>query len=374
MIPGSYMPSPRRSPRIYQRRFPNLGLRQLISMAGTLTAPEAIKGAYRVGQLMKQGYSLFKSRPRINRGAIGPARSVATSKKRKSVAKPRAAKKFKQIVQKVQKLEKRVKEGETTFIYRVSRGDKMQALIKTNFGSLGYLNISKTEIEDCMSRLQFWDEATSTFITRSIVNVNDQHSVNIDYASINVKCVNNYQVPVTFDVYYCKPKTDTSIDPNIQMSQGIEDIVTDPVNMVANNRLIRLSDSKDLMTNWSFKKIKRVTLVGGGSYEFTHSEKDIAYDPTTVGTEKWQKKLKCGFIAIYIVDGLTIGHEAVANPTSQIILRRGIDMVVTNIFRVRYDGGINATRLYVSDTTDGTTQGGVIGVGNTKDNLAYTGL
>jgi len=79
--------------------------------------------------------------------------------------------------------------------------------------------------------------------------------------------------------------------PKADYDAGIVDVATSALMLPAND-LFKLNDSHLFKKNWKVAKSKTWVLQPGKSFTFSHSVKDIQYEPSSTGTETYQKKLK----------------------------------------------------------------------------------
>lgn len=356
-LPASPRTSPRRSmPISNSNRFWDY-FRYAGPVAGYL-GREAIRYGAKVAGRAAYNY-LTTKRQKLSTGRYEPIRV-------------RPAKNVAQLKRKVQKLERRSKEGETTLDYRTRSPVTWVKPVNQNFMDVTHF-WGLSSVNDVMTRLQYYDEASQTFVTRSQTGTNDQKSIYVDYVETKCSIKNSYQVPLKIEIYVASTKTDTNTFPNTFYDQGVADIVIDPVTMLPSNQLIKLSDAKKL--NRYYKITKKVTkvLMPGQSVVSSHKIKGFMYDPTTVNANVFQTQLKghCWILrAVPSTQG--IGHNTAGSAVG--IISGQVDVIYDTHVIVKYDGGINARRLYVNDQSGAIGDSALTGVQYISDNQARTQL
>lgn len=284
--------------------------------------------------------------------------------------KVRRARTVKQVKKKLQRLETRVREGETTYEYRymgaraLGKGNKTVARESTVGNLLGNLT-------PILTALPFYNESTGDFDPKNVISGTDSKRVTIDKVTTTVESKNNFQVPCKLKVYLVTPKRNTNTTPVQDLDSGIASVVTDPATMLPADALIQFSDSPIFKQNWTVKKIKDVTLQPGQTCTVSKTVTDITYNPIAVGTEAAQRQLK-SFYFMFVLDNSPdlIGHNSAG--TARGYMQCALDQIVKQTTICKYDGGVNAHRLYINNTTGDIGAGGLTGVRPVSDNQAYT--
>lgn len=289
--------------------------------------------------------------------AVMPKKSsrAKTSRKRKSYSAGRKKtgrkSKVKKIESRVRALEKREKEGEVLFLGKLC-ASKIHGC---NQGEAAYDNeyaFNTGTVTTILSKLQVWDPATNSFIDGDFTFGGEGKNLTIDsfYSSVTVK--NNCGPTCIVTVYIVEPRTGETATPVSALTDAVVDIRLDNT-MNLNNRLVFPSDCPSFGSKWKTIATKKFTLLPGRQRKVTHAVKDIVWKDE-IGYADYDKRLK-SFVYLVRLEG-AVGH--VSGPVRVGALDCTVDLMYEQVARVKYDGGINATRLSVQDTsTTGTTIG-----------------
>jgi hypothetical protein len=288
---------------------------------------------------------------------LAAKRKGKTSYRKKTFkrAKKDCCKQVSKLAGKVGRIEKSLDRATTTYDYRVAIADLLIKPVNQNFSSMNAYYFGKTSITNVMGVLEYWDDATQAFVARNTTGTADSHDIYIKEATSVVDAKNNYQVPVNLVAYVFWPKTDTSTFPNTTYDAGVADIVTNAA-MLPNNDLIRIEDIKKLKAAWTMKKLYEGIIAPGETVQVGQTVNDIDFNPTTATADTFQRKLKSHVIVLRL-HGCPqgIAHNTVGTFIGQ--AQSGLDVNFSQRIVVKYDGGMAATRLNVTDSRQaiGTT-------------------
>lgn len=263
-----------------------------------------------------------------------------------------------------------VAQQDTVFQFRFRDGQRVE---KPNNQHLtnAQVGVTLATYQNTLNKLEFYDPATGNFTQRSIFSGTDQKSVHVKSIKTDLWTKNSYQVPCYVKIYMCRPRKDQSSNPASDISNGIADVVTDPVTMLPTNQLMRITDSQDFTANWKHKLIKKKLLQPGESFSVSHTVKDIQFDPTKVGSETNQKNLKSFFFLTELTSHYQMVSHHPTYATVEIgITRAAVDQVWTQVTTVKYDGGVKALRLGFDDQI-GDIGNALTGTIPIPDNLGF---
>lgn len=357
IVPNYYRPRDNRVSRAYRTA-------RMAVAAGAAVTPY-VRSAYRTGKW------LYKNMPSVSFPRYQSAKARKTYVKRHKMY---VARRIKSRNPAIQQLDKRITKvarlnetnmGELT--YRLLSGGELLAnQSRTNFTTLTISGI--TTMETVMDQLQWYNPATSAFVTSDPAGQAKYQEVTFTKVYGNLTVRNNYQVPCKVRLYAMVPKIDTSITPTASYSNWLTD------NLLAGNTTdpcVYLTDSQETMANWRIVKSKIVTLAPGRESVITYGvPKMVAYDSSIADSHAltYQPKFGgCVFVAF--VEGV-VGHDTAG--AEQGLLASGIDYTLERTFVCKYPAGIDCRFLYSSNTLDASfTNGGVVSQ-QTADNQAYS--
>jgi len=319
---------------------------------GRYSRPSGTSGAWKIGTYVarKYGPSLASSAAsaagRAASAAVNAVKSAFTPKTRARYgSRPyvKRAKNLKQAAKKIQKLETRVAESETTLDYRsravttVTKGSNTR-----NYESAHYYGANT--LAAVMGALPVYDAATNTFTDRSFSVATNSKTVLIPKIENTLEMKNNYDVPIKVCVYIIVPKTDTSTDPAVTMSAGLADVgIT-----AAQSTLWKIRDAPKFNSAWTIKRSVCRILKPGGTMVVNNSVYNVKWDPTSNDTLTFQRKFKnFAFMCTFEACVNEIAHDTTNGNVGYI--KGAVDRVFTQRFICKYDGGVHATRVKISD-------------------------
>ncbi len=188
-----------------------------------------------------------------------------------------------------------------------------------------------------LENLKFFNpDDPSTLTTASGVAGNYQRNTLFTSVTQKIQYKNNYQSDCKIKVYLCMVKDDTSINPEVAWTNGIAGATNETSNDAINMYPTDINQVVDL---WKLKVVLDTTLSPGQSGIVSHTEKNIQYDISTTDNHalEYQTEYK-GFGFLTVIQG-GIGHSN--NETC--FMKCGLDMFNTQIYKVKYDAGVNIT-------------------------------
>lgn len=349
-----------------------VGLNAAIREGGSIISSSARSGTKRLAKsLSDQSDRVVKRVKRLFAGKGYPRSGMKggyyTGPKGYNCKKP---KNLKEVGRRFCKIEKRLREGETTYDHRYRGVTLIDKPLNENETDV-QVYFGKTSIDNVVDQLEYWDAATNTWTPRNLTGSTTQKMITIDYVKTTVWLKNNYQVPTMVEVDICYAKKSTNNFPNTDYDAGIAKVVTDPATMLGHHQLIKLADSPNFKAFWSIKKKVKKLLMPGQTLVVSQVEKNIPYEPATITTDVFQKKLRGHvFVIRQNPHPQLVAHSAAGTLVG--IARSAVDVVFTQRVLVKYDGGINATRLHVVDTSQAIGSSALTGIRPISDNQAMT--
>lgn len=286
-----------------------------------------------------------------------------TNKKQKVTFKPK-----KTLKAKVKQLESKMKSDQAYHTYKSTTTTQLLSTVNTvNYTTL--TGVDMATMETAMANLRYYNpSAPGTLVTANAATGTYSRQVHFTSIYSGGTIVNNFQVPCEVKLYLCKVKGDTSITPTTYYSNGVTDQV---ISGSASNIDLYPTEIDVLKEQYNVKCYKSKLLQPGQSFKFSHSIKNIDYDPSLFDSHSltYQTKYK-NFVWMIRVNGV-IGHDtAVAGEVGN--LQAGIDIEQLIIHKITYDAGTNLNDIYISDTRDTFTNGGVVSNKPVSDNQSYS--
>lgn len=323
------------------------------------------QGAHMLGQAARMAYNYYGKR-------AAPRSETTTQRKfkkaRQSTPKKTAAK-VQQMSKTVNKLRSAACDTESTYKYRDSSSNALLSNINqqkvTTWGNPCYY----TSLNTFLSAVPFFDPASpGTLSTTDMTSGTYGKAIHIASATSSIELRNNYQVPSHTTVYLCTIKTDTNLSAHGAWSAS----VMDESNLVGVEDLDQYPTDYSLVTNlWKLKRVFKGVINPGESQHFSHSVKDICYDPsdTQSQTDVYQRRYK-SFQYLVITKGV-IGHDTGLD--QQGLLQSGLDLQGTNTLVLKYDAnGAKIDRVKAVNDYINFTTGGVVSNKPISDNQAYS--
>lgn len=214
--------------------------------------------------------------------------------------------------------------------------------------------VNNSLLEVAASNLRFFDANTNSLVTKAGAGYTFRTALCVKvFAKVQIR--NNYQTPLYYRVYYCRPKTDTFQSPSDLYTNGL----TDQGNPDPNSPLMFLTDSKAVTDVWN------VSLAGSGylnagqqrSYSRLVNEFEYHSQLTDVQGDVY-KKSEAGHVFHVEIFG-AIGHDS-GVVTEQGRVQCGVDVHQKVVYTFQYDAGIPLYDFSLSDNGDVFTNGSLV--------------
>lgn len=225
------------------------------------------------------------------------------------------------------------------------------------------------DLESILSKCKFFDPSNpATLIEGSLAAGTYQRNVRFENITSNIECRNNYGTTMEVTIYKCLVKEDTNNNPITAWASGIPD----GSNLSTPNDLGQYPTDYDLVNDlWKLTVAKKVVLQPGQAVKAFHKTGAFEFASSTVDTHAlaYQKEYK-SFEWLVIAKGVH-GHDTsflqVAN------MPGGIDFSWTNVYKVKYDAGINIRFVHVDNgNADTFSNAGVMSQKPMTDNQGYS--
>lgn len=336
-------------------RYPGFVRKNMIPLAGALMTGA---GSY----ALNKAYDYFTT----------PAKS---SSKRSYVASSRTRRSYKVIKpvkgKTVRKQIKELKRIANTNMGTLTYRDRRISRCLTTANVKNYILVpgdpNYTQMETVLGQLRFFNPSSpGTLIQGNGSTGTYFRKFNFKTIASKCKVTNNYQVPCQVTVMCATVRLDTNINPATAYQDGLADIGAPS----ATSNLVYWSDSPQFSELWKITKQTKKVLQPGKTLTLRHALKDIMYDVSLSDSHNltYQKDLK-SFVWIVQIQGVQ-GHDTSAD--QQGTLPAGVDVQADYTYVVSYDAGIDLKFLYVTDSSTGFTNGGVVSEKPVADNIAYS--
>lgn len=319
--------------------------------------PSISKVASAVGKVTK---SLTKKRK------VYPSKK--TTMKRKA---SNCGKEMTKVKKRIRDLSRRAEEGETTLKYRWRRTASVLALGDevTHNATYGW---TQADMSSILDQIQYYNPTTGEFDTRDFDTGTKTKSINIDYVGFELLLKNNYQSNVKCTIWKAFPKIDTNTDLvthyNANIGRSVINAVPTPAAQF--HPLLTFSDCGEATSEWRMQKVGSFQMGPGQSRSFYHNVKNIEVErirPTTLFTRRYK-----AFTFLIRVEGGDNLVHANNDATKVGYGQCGVDLAYNMRATVRYDGGINAERIYLEYTKPVTDALAVFSSKPVVDNLQYS--
>lgn len=300
--------------------------------------------------------------------AYGAKRFSNYKKSWKSSAKPKTT--TKTLAKAVRKIRTQVKS--TTSTLTVRRRDTYVHLVPTNQSFHRHYNVNNTpNMEECLSTVPYFDVGTGAIVQKDLRDDQFQRGILFKTIYSDIRCVNNYKVPVNLRIYCCTPKIDTDINPDFAITNGIGDQMDSVQSLSTQLFPTDVTQFKDL---WVIRKTKKIRLRPGAVCVMNHSVSDVSYDTSFVddSSNDYQKTNK-NFTWLVRAEG-PIAHGAVEPPVAVGASNAGVDVCVDTKFVLNYDGGLQGAQRYRFIDNSDDVSAGVVTNMPTAVNTTYTAL
>lgn len=307
---------------------------------------------YRRRRYRRQGKVLRVKRGRSSR------RQGKRGRKRRRQTLPRRLK----------KLEQRVEAGMGTYSWRRRTSGRLLC----NVAEQAYKAENASQIsvvEQAIDNLPVFNPAipgTYTFV--DFTSGTQQKEVEIANTYTSLKLTNNYQVPVKCTVYLCKPKADTSFDPNTTVINGLADIGS---GLSTVTPMIAPGDSHLFKDLWKVHRTFKKVLTPGQNMYCSNSVGSFQYDPSVTDSHALAYQNRYGGHSYLIrIEGV-LGHDTSAD--EQANLSCGVDFVKEQRMLIKYEAGADIHYIEVADEMDQSfTNAGVVSQKPVADNQSYS--
>nr|QXP07645.1 MAG: putative capsid protein [Arizlama virus] len=324
--------------------------------------------AYSAGRAIRQYAGYARPSAPVSTRAV-TVRAPARVSRAVSRVSPRAPtyRKKKGIKGKVRELERHIKSGQGTLIYRKRTTERLLAAV--NQKSYGVMSgqVDMSSYETVLAELRFFNPASPGTLTQAS-GATGTYFRDYLFKSVASKCtaVNNYQVPVKVTVLCCMPREDTGINPATAFEQGLTDITA----AATTSQLTYFTDSDEFNKLWRVVKSKKAVLQAGRKTVLNFATKNITFDPALFDshTLAYQRKCKC-YAYVVRVEGI-LGHDSSAD--QQGFLQGGVDITCDYTYTVDYNAGADIKYIVVSDGSDSFTNGGLVSSKPVADNIPYS--
>lgn len=304
--------------------------------------------------------SAFKLDNNANRKRVG------TYKKKKLTKSKSVRNQVKDVKRSLRTVNQKLNAGMGRLTFRNRTTGRVLASVNQQT-LLNNANIHFNFVESVLAQLRYYNPSTpSTLVTADGTTGTYSKSFLFKSIVVKTKIRNNYQVPCIVRTYNCIPKTDTSTDPATAFTQGLADVG----NPTSSSQLVYISDSPQFSDLWKCLKSTKNLLMPGDEIDIYHKAPAFHYDPSygDSNTDTYQPSMKSNALLIR-VDGI-LGHDISAD--EQGFLQAGIDYTVDRIALVEYQAGADIEYVYVTDSSDSFTNGGVVSSKPVADNQAYS--
>lgn len=201
-------------------------------------------------------------------------------------------------------------------------------------------------LENAIANLRYYNPAVPGTLTTADGGTGT-YSRKFHFASLYtcLEVNNPSKVPIEVDVYLCSPKADTAQEPSVTIDQGL----ADQGNPTNTSTLLYPTDSDQFGALWSVKMHKKMTLNSGRTRKFTHSAKDITYDPAEIDvhTLKYQRKVKSVVWLVRIQGVLstdnTLTNQEIGSGIAYCACRQ------LTKFVIKYDAGTKLNDITIAD-------------------------
>lgn len=256
----------------------------------------------------------------------------------------------------------------STYILRERLADRSITTVKEVTRS-DYDAWTLPEVEDVVNQLPYFNPAVEE--TRTTVDFNaGTYAKKIWFSSLDSSCYakNNYNVPVTIQIFLCIPKIDTNTTILNAFLNGVTDVAKPGDTYGATTPMLRLTDSPIFNNIWRVVKKKSKTVLPGGGVYLSHTAGGFWYSPqiTDNNSNVYQKSL--GAHAYHVVIQAALSHDSVV--TTQV----GYDIAAVDLLKkrsacVKYDGGgVEMKTIEIIDGTDASfTNNAKTGLENVPD-------
>lgn len=283
-----------------------------------------------------------------------------TYKKRKGTT---VRKKLTRLNKRVAKVSRQVNNSICVKVYR-ERISTAVIIAGNNEGVFDSIPLGHKElIERALVSLKFFDPMAPSVPTTADGNSGTfQRTFQFD-SKFRAVVKNSSTVPVHVSLWWCLPKTQTSISPQVAWEEGLTD-----KNLLFNVTMIYPSDSKIFRNTWRIvKSVQRIMQPGADTQMFYRGK--FNYDPSVEDVHgKTFYPQYSGLCLLVRLEGVVMHDSAI--PTLVAAGRGAVDILTDTQHTVSYDGGYSSHTIEIFDQSD-TVINARTGIRPLTDNVAY---
>lgn len=224
--------------------------------------------------------------------------------------------------------------------------------------------VNKTRLEACISKLLFFDPATSSTLKNvDLTSSSYSKDILIKYFQTSMELRNNYQVDCRVKVYLCEAKAATNIPAATAWTNGIADNAYDTSGSASVTDRTQVgqypTDYESFNNQWKTKVLLDTVLKSGSSAKIKHSIKDMEYDPAHADTvtDEFQREFK-SFGYLIVTQG-TVSHDS--SVVGEVgIGETNLDCDIHTTAKIQYDAGINVEYVVIDDEILGSFSTGAV--------------
>lgn len=225
------------------------------------------------------------------------------------------------------------------------------------------------DIESILARCKFFDPSTpGTLIEGSLAAGTFQRNVRFENITSSVTFRNNYMTTIEATVYLCQVKDDTDLAPLTAWANGL----SDGTNLTSIFDLGQYPSDYDVVKDlYKLKVAKKVILAPGESCSTFHKTGAFEYSPSTVDAHPvaYQTEYK-SFDWLVVAKGC-VGHDVGISSIAN--MPGGLDVSWTNVYKVKYDAGVNIRFTHVDNSNAASfPNGGVMSQKPIGENQAFS--
>lgn len=265
----------------------------------------------------------------------------------KKAIKSSIPRKVAKLTRDVKRLSHDIDNLDGNFSYReLSYGDLVSLAADSN--QFQHTHNSVAVLEGVLALLPYYDQsAPSDLATVSFLTGNYQKTVQIEssYSELTIRA--NYRIPVHYDGYVFRAKTDTDLAINALMTSQIQDFT----NVTQwDHPLIHPQDFDLMKQLYTFKKVSSGLLLAGAQTTISMRSGRFDYSPASVDThsDAYQTRYKAGSLVFRIWG--PVGHDSVETD-EQGRVQTTIDFIKKTVINVKYAAGANIKRIQIVDNS-----------------------
>lgn len=286
--------------------------------------------------------------------AKAAAKSARTRNFNRNTSKAKPSKTAKHNKSDIKKIKKQVRElkkyddlGKGTHKSRWFEKTQITSADNAQLGSLITNGSHTTRLEAVITELKYYDPATGGLLEATTIGPY-QRDISFKSVTATVTGRNNFVTECNYKLYLCKVKTDTTTSvtsawvaglSNQGSATGTSDLGCYPTDYSTVNDL------------WSLSVVSKGRLLPGQEFTYSHSEKNIRYDPsvTDTHTDPYQKSMK-SFQFLCVIQG-PVAHDSLV--TGQVTyLGCGLDIINRFTYVIDYNAGTSLDTFKITNNLD----------------------